>query len=67
MKILLGTQVVELEETIEGMRNALIENERKELLNIGCNGLDADEMAMEEFGFLSEEEILEKIKKLEIK
>ena len=66
MKIFLNEQIIDIDETVEGMRKALIEQETIELKDIGCNGQEADEMAHETFLPLSEKEILDKIKLMEI-
>ena len=67
MKILLNGQIVDLDETVEAMRSALIQYEAEQLKDIGCDGLEADEMAHELYLPLNEDEIRKTIKQLEIK
>ena len=67
MKILLNGQIIDIEESVEAMKQALIQMEANELMDIGCDGLEADEMAHEKFDFESEEIIKKQIHQLEIK
>jgi hypothetical protein len=67
MKIMLNGQIIDVEETVEAMRRALIQNETEQLQDLGCDALESDEMAHELYLPLNEKEILQTIKQLEIK
>ena len=67
MKVLLKGNLIDLGDNLEAMRNAIIEHEANALMDIGCDGLEADEMAHDAIDYLPEEEILNKIKLLEVK
>jgi len=67
MKILLNGQIVDIDDTVKAMRRALIQNETEQLKDIGCDGLEANEMAHELYLPLTTDEILQTIKQLEIK
>ena len=67
MKILLNGQVVDINFSIDAMRLALIQKETEELKDVGLDGNEADEMAHETIMPLSNEEIIERIKPMEIK
>lgn len=67
MKIIVKGQIIDVEENLESMKQALITHEEEELKNIGCDGNEANEMAYESVHFLSENDIIKLIKNLEIK
>ena len=66
MKILLNGQVMYIDETVKGMRQALIQNQTEQLKDMGCDGLEANEMAHELYLPLTKDELLKTIKQLEI-
>jgi hypothetical protein len=66
MKIMLNGKIMDIDFGVDAMRQALIDNEVEQLKNIGCDGNEADEMAHDIILPLSNEEIIERIKPMEI-
>ena len=67
MRIMFSGQIIDIDETIGQMREALVKVEAEAYKEIGCDGVEAEEMAYEDVYFLSEEKIIKRIKQLEIK
>jgi hypothetical protein len=67
MRIMFSGQIMDIDETIEQMRKALVKVEAESFKDIGCDGVEAEEMAYEDVYILSEDTVIKKLKQLEIK